>query len=391
METNTKNCTLKSHKDKEATIYCSKCEKYMCKKCEITHTDFFESNHNSYIYNKNNFDKIKNDKQIIEYDVKAIKEFINNIKETNAALKSEFEKIEQKKEEIKIKLQKSFTKLRDEINKLEDDIFLKIDGKFEKLEINEKIKKNDIIINKIKSSLNDNSFQFKPFINELKDINIKDENINNLLDGIMIPNENQLDEIIEKMKNCFLEKKSIINSPIMINSSIIKNDLKKFNLLNEWIKEKMDKDQIKYELIFKMSQNGTRAEDFHKFCNDKGATLTIIKTTGNQIFGGFTPLDWKSLSNNYELIDKTRRTFLFSLNLMKKFEMLSNQKTAIYSSKNFGPSFGQKDIGFEVDLKSGRLQCNQYSNFCKEKIELIESERKYEEFDTTEIEVFKVI
>lgn len=140
-----------------------------------------------------------------------------------------------------------------------------------------------------------------------------------------------------------------------------------------------------------MSQNGTRAEDFHKFCNDKGATLTIIKTTGNQIFGWFTPLDWKSLSNNYELIDKTRRTFLFSLNLMKKFEMLSNQKTAIYSSKNFGPSFGQKDIGFEVDLKSGRLQCNQYSNFCKEKIELIESERKYEEFDTTEIEVFKVI
>ena len=29
--------------------------------------------------------------------------------------------------------------------------------------------------------------------------------------------------------------------------------------------------------------------------------------------------------------------------------------------------------------------------FCKEKIELIESERKYELFDTTEIEVFKVI
>ena len=36
----------------------------------------------------------------------------------------------------------------------------------------------------------------------------------------------------------------------MINSSIIKNDLKQFNLLNNWIKEKMDKDQIKYELIF---------------------------------------------------------------------------------------------------------------------------------------------
>ena len=122
------------------------------------------------------------------------------------------------------------------------------------------------------------------------------------------------------MKNCFLEKKSKINSPIMINSSIIKNDLKKFNLLNEWIKEKMDKDQIKYELIFKMSRNGTTVEDFHKFCNDKGATLTIIKTTGNLIFSGFTPLEWKSLDGiSCQLKDNTRRTFLFSLNLMKKF------------------------------------------------------------------------
>ena len=68
-----------------------------------------------------------------------------------------------------------------------------------------------------------------------------------------------------------------------------------------------------------MSKDGTTAEDFHKFCNNKGATLTLIKTKGNQIFGGFTPLEWKSLSYGYELIDNTRRTFLFSLNLMKKF------------------------------------------------------------------------
>ena len=394
METNIKNCSLKSHQDKEAIIYCSKCEKYMCKKCEIIHIDFFESNHNSYMYNKNNFANIKNNNinknmQISEYDVETIKEFINNIKETNAILKSEIEKIEQKKEEIKIKLQKSFTKLRDEINKLEDDIFLQIDSKFEKLEINEKIKKNDIIINKIKSSLNDNYFQFKFFINELKDINIKDENINNLLNDIIIPNEQQLDDIIEKMKNCFFNKKSTINSPIMINSSIIKSDFKKFNVLNDWIKEKMDKDQIKYELIFKMSKDGTTGEDFHKFCNNKGATLTLIKTSGNQIFGGFTPLEWKG-DNGY-LIDNTRRTFLFSLNLMKKFEMLSNEKYSIYSNKLFGPNFGNREICFGSNLKIVILQYNNDSNFCKGKIEFVESGRNSEKFETAEIEVFKIL
>ena len=52
-------------------------------------------------------------------------------------------------------------------------------------------------------------------------------------------------------------------------------NLKKFNEksiidINEkkqiinWIKEKTKKNTIEFELIFKMSENGTNSEDFHK-------------------------------------------------------------------------------------------------------------------------------
>ena len=46
----------------------------------------------------------------------------------------------------------------------------------------------------------------------------------------------------------------------------------------------MDKNSLKYELIYKMTVNGNKAEDFHKCCDDKGPTLTIIKTNKNRIF-----------------------------------------------------------------------------------------------------------
>ena len=170
---------------------------------------------------------------------------------------------------------------------------MKIDKQFEKLEINEKIKKNEIILNKKKSSLNNGSFKFIPFINEIKDLKIENDCLNDLLFDVKIPEEKNINNIIEKIKNCFY-----CNNKYIFNSSIIKDDYKKINLINEWIKEKMDKNEIKYELIYKMSKDGSSAKDFHKCCDNKGPTLTIIKTDGNKIFGGFTPLEWKSLEKN---------------------------------------------------------------------------------------------
>ena len=389
MEGQIKKCSLKNHQDKEANSFCTKCVKYMCKKCEVFHSDFFDSQHNPHIYDKKNFNIIEKDKKsnesIKEEDIKHIKEFINNIKEINNILKKELEKINEKKEEIKTKIQKNFTKLRDEINKIEDDLILKIDNEFENLELNEKIKKNEIIIKNIKSTLNNNSVQFMPLINELKNINIENENVNNAF-NIKIPKEKDIDDIIKKIKNIYCGNKTIINS------SIIKNDLEKQNLINDWIKEKMDKDLLKYEMIYKMSEHGSTAKVFHKYCDNKGPTLTIIKTKSNKIFGGFTRLDWKSLDeNNCCIKDENRSTFIFSMNLMKKYEMMDNGRTAIYSNEKYGPTFGYKAICLSDNLTKGKINSS-YTNFFEgNNLELIESHTNEENFNTSDIEVFKVI
>ena len=66
---------------------------------------------------------------------------------------------------------------------------------------------------------------------------------------------------------------------------------------------------VKFEKIFTMSINGDSSKDFHNFCDNKGPTLTIIKTTKNKIFGGFTPLNWENRGGNK--YDEKNQTFFF--------------------------------------------------------------------------------
>ena len=85
----------------------------------------------------------------------------------------------------------------------------------------------------------------------------------------------------------------IKNINLNLDSSIINNDIQKKTKIIEWIMEKTNKNIFKFELIFRMSIHGSDSGDFYKYCENKGPTLLLIKTTKNKIFGGFTPLNWK--------------------------------------------------------------------------------------------------
>ena len=105
------------------------------------------------------------------------------------------------------------------------------------------------------------------------------------------------------------------------NSLIIKNDFNKQMKLVEWIEEQINKNII-LELIFKMSENGFTSKDFHNYCDNKGSTLILIKTSNDEIIGGFTPLNWESPNKRVQKYDESGLTFLFSLTLNKKFDMI---------------------------------------------------------------------
>ena len=114
-----------------------------------------------------------------------------------------------------------------------------------------------------------------------------------------------------------------------------------------------------------MSKNGNSSNDFHKYCDYKGPTLVIAETSKNKKFGGFTPLDWciKKKVEERGIFDKSNQTFIFSLNLKKKYDMIDINKTSICCSPKVGPDFGFDDFGFRKNMKEGFIYANDQTNF----------------------------
>ena len=45
-------------------------------------------------------------------------------------------------------------------------------------------------------------------------------------------------------------------------------------------------------LLYRASRDGWGASNFHSCCDNKGPTVTVVKS-GNYIFGGYTEHEWK--------------------------------------------------------------------------------------------------
>ena len=307
-----------------------------------------------------------------------------------------------------MEVQKIFTKIRNELNNREDEILNEIDKKFDELYCDEKIfKDKNKLMNIIKFSLENgkkikyNNEKLLSFINDciniennIKDINSFNENIKKFKNSKDIKIifdygvKEQFSRFIEKIKNFgYICAESYFDSLILNENN---NDINKKSAIINWIKQKTKKNQMKFERIFLMSQNGSSSKDFHNYCDNKGPTLTIIKTNKNKLFGGFTSLSWDSKSENK--IDENNETFLYSLDLMKKYDLINHSKEAIVCNKSYGPYFGGRDFSIEANMKEGNTYANSATNFItNNNLELTGGKGNNESFVAEEIEVFKVI
>lgn len=148
--------------------------------------------------------------------------------------------------------------------------------------------------------------------------------------------EEKIDKLDKKFSNYF-EKEENNN----FQSIIIGNNENQINKIKSWINPNKN---IKLNLIYKMSRDGEKISDFNRLCTYKGPTLILFETENNYKFGGYTTLDWEIVEGNegnyIEKFDK--ETFLFSLNLMKKYPKKKNKENdrSIVCKKNYGPGFG---------------------------------------------------
>jgi hypothetical protein len=125
-------------------------------------------------------------------------------------------------------------------------------------------------------------------------------------------------------------------------SNIIKTDqfrnLLELTSLTNKTNEDEDED-VKFNLIYRSSIDGTKCENFHKKCDGFSKTLTIIKTKDSFVFGGYTTVAW----DNTNCWKYDTDAFIFSLiNPNEKIIKIDciDPEHAIYCSPNYGPSFG---------------------------------------------------
>jgi hypothetical protein len=98
----------------------------------------------------------------------------------------------------------------------------------------------------------------------------------------------------------------------------------------------------KWTLLYRGSQDGFGASNFHAKCDGRANTLTVILTVKDAIMGGFTPIAWAS-SGGYRM-DNAKTSFLFTLknprNIPPRKFALSKPEYAIYCGSDRSAGFG---------------------------------------------------
>ena len=125
-------------------------------------------------------------------------------------------------------------------------------------------------------------------------------------------------------KKCFLKiKKLSFYQDDIADFSILDNYLMKSSILtNDQAVELMKlcefNNDKKFKLIYRATVDGFGSKDFHRKCDNKGKTLTIIKEKNNSyIFGGYTEQTWaneKPFFTDYPRDHGLNRTFFNTCN-----------------------------------------------------------------------------
>jgi hypothetical protein len=256
-----------------------------------------------------------------------------------------------------------------------------------------------------------NNNNFKIFW-KMDDINMKDIDKNKIKYKVEIRKENSDEKFIQKYEgsenNCLIDNLNVktnyeiricclynnligpwteihkIKTKNVLNESIIlKDEIENINLIKGWINPNRD---LNFNLLFRMSRDGSNCSDFHRLCDNKGETLIIIKTDKNYKFGAYTPLNWVTPSSGEVNDPKDELTFLFSLDKKQKFTKIpgKNPQTA-RSEKDFGPLLGNgTDLGIKSDMKNGWTMNKTFLKNC----ELTNGEGS---FVINEMEIFQVL
>ena len=201
----------------------------------------------------------------------------------------------------------------------------------------------------IKKQVKDNNNEIEILKNENKELkkiisNMGNQNKekNKETNELKIENK-ELNEKIEKQNNEINTLNYKLNH--YLNKSVIMQDHER-SMLYTAIENKMKKKIKKIKKLYQATIHGGDPEKFHQKCDNIPYTLVFIKSEGLRRFGGFTPIPWKAEDKGIFVKDPEKKTFVFSLDNKKVFNLKDSKRDAVYHDKLNGPCFGHgHDIG----------------------------------------------
>jgi len=165
-----------------------------------------------------------------------------------------------------------------------------------------------------------------------------------------------------------------------VDSSFL--DEKQIDTLREWIGA--DKSFV---LLYRGSRDGRNTDSFHRCCNNKGATLTVLKTTNGNIFGGYVSQPWQSRNNWVSDTSAWLFTLKNSAGVGPTKINRSGNGNEMYDHVSYMPTFGSNH-----DLYCGDANGNSSSSTVGNSYSLTDSRLQYldgsQQFSISEIEVF---
>lgn len=304
------------------------------------------------------------------------------------------------------------TKLQTKLNKIQDE---------KQIDNSSKNKLSDIAkqSNDLKSKVDSLITLTKKLENNNKELNSKTNDLSNKFSQIsVVPNPQFQSRKISNPKTKYyrtIENQNInqemsyynrtnpnINTNLNLSKDSFNSKIVNFSditfLQNRIMQINPKIREVFFSLVYRASEDGDKAANFHQKCDRIGPNVVLIKTKKGSVFGGFTFRNWEHLARDTDVnrpnlgsASRDSNAFGFNVNKQKIYNNEKPNEFAIWCNRNFGPTFKNNLFQiFDHSLKKGGY-CNlrKNSNFGGQLFdyEISGGEPK---FKIDELEVFEV-
>ena len=304
------------------------------------------------------------------------------------------------------------TKLQTKLNKIQDE---------KQIDNSSKNKLSDIAkqSNDLKSKVDSLITLTKKLENDNKELNSKTNDLSNKFSQIsVVPNPQFQSRKISNPKTKYyrtIENQNInqemsyynrtnpnINTNLNLSKDSFNSKIVNFSditfLQNRIMQINPKIREVFFSLVYRASEDGDKAANFHQKCDRIGPNVVLIKTKKGSVFGGFTFRNWEHLARDTDVnrpnlgsASRDSNAFGFNVNKQKIYNNEKPNEFAIWCNRNFGPTFKNNLFQiFDHSLKKGGY-CNlrKNSNFGGQLFdyEISGGEPK---FKIDELEVFEV-